>query len=227
MGKSTCIWPECEDAAKIRGFCRRDYGRAQREGNFADPWVSWKPKVRYHECRWPECGVAKIKARGLCRDHYRRAGIVGDMTEPWKLWRPGGHCIVCGVWADGTIHGQKYCSDSCNVKDWKRRNADRVRVLDRERVRRRRAIIRETQVERFTDQDVRMAHGDICYLCGDPINFKLRYPNPDSPSVDHIVPLARGGTHTLDNCAMTHWGCNNKKNVRDAITRPATTLFTT
>ena len=228
MTDSTCRWPECDRPAKSYGFCPRDYQRGKTEGNYVDPWTTWKPKKpRYAECRWPECSIKEIKGRGLCRDHYRRAGIVGDMGEPWTLWNPGGHCIICGKWSDGPKHGRKYCSNACNMLGWKRENPERIRELGREHRRRRRARILETQVESFTDKDIRMAHGDDCYLCGELINFKLKFPHPNSPSVDHIVPLARGGTHTLGNCAMTHWGCNNRKNVRDATAFPAATLFTT
>jgi 5-methylcytosine-specific restriction endonuclease McrA len=28
------------------------------------------------------------------------------------------------------------------------------------------------------------------------------------PTVDHVVPLCRGGTHELHNLRITHWRCN-------------------
>lgn len=226
MHDSTCRWPECERPAKTKGFCSRDYERGRRECNLEDPWTTWAPiKIKYDECRWPECSVSKIKARGLCRDHYRRAGLVGDMEEPWKLWKPGGHCIVCGTWRDGAIRNQRFCSSACNVLDWKRRNPERSRELDREHTRRRRAQKMATQVERFTDKDIRMAHGDVCYLCGDRINFRLKFPHPKSRSVDHIIPLSRGGSHTLGNVAMTHYQCNQIKNAKAVDRMPQPTLF--
>ena len=70
-----------------------------------------------------------------------------------------------------------------------------------------------------------MAHGDDCYLCGERINFKLKWPHPKSPSLDHVVPLSAGGTHTLDNVAMTCLSCNVKKQARPTASTPIPTLF--
>ena len=38
---------------------------------------------------------------------------------------------------------------------------------------------------------------------------------PNAPTVDHIIPLAKGGTHTWDNVQLAHWSCNGEK--RDTI----------
>ena len=34
---------------------------------------------------------------------------------------------------------------------------------------------------------------------------------PLAPTVDHIIPLARAGTHTWDNVQLAHWSCNSLK----------------
>ncbi len=31
------------------------------------------------------------------------------------------------------------------------------------------------------------------------------------PSIDHIVPITRGGTHTWDNAQLAHLLCNTRK----------------
>lgn len=51
----------------------------------------------------------------------------------------------------------------------------------------------------------------ICALCGMPIDKSLRYPNPMSISIDHIIPVALGGASTLDNLQATHLVCNKAK----------------
>ena len=50
-----------------------------------------------------------------------------------------------------------------------------------------------------------------CHICGEPIDYSLRYPNPKSYVVDHVTPLTRGGTDTLDNKAAAHRDCNRAK----------------
>lgn len=50
-----------------------------------------------------------------------------------------------------------------------------------------------------------------CYWCGQPIDYQLRHPHPDSYVVDHKIPLAAGGTDTLDNKVPAHRHCNATK----------------
>ncbi|WP_420811833.1 HNH endonuclease [Kutzneria albida] len=48
----------------------------------------------------------------------------------------------------------------------------------------------------------------MCGLCNEHIDYTLSWPNPGSPSLDHIVPLSRGGSHTYENVQAAHLGCN-------------------
>lgn len=54
-------------------------------------------------------------------------------------------------------------------------------------------------------------HGWICWICREPINRRLRLPSYWAATVDHVVPLAAGGTHTWDNVAPAHALCNFQK----------------
>lgn len=53
-----------------------------------------------------------------------------------------------------------------------------------------------------------------CHLCAEPVNRHLVWPDPMSASLDHVVPLSRGGTHTPDNVRLAHLVCNTRKNNR-------------
>lgn len=50
-----------------------------------------------------------------------------------------------------------------------------------------------------------------CGICGQAIDGSLRFPNPMSWSVDHIVPVAAGGADDDDNCQGSHLRCNQAK----------------
>jgi len=50
-----------------------------------------------------------------------------------------------------------------------------------------------------------------CHLCNNPIDYELHYLHPDAYTVDHITPINRGGSDTLDNKAAAHRKCNRDK----------------
>lgn len=51
----------------------------------------------------------------------------------------------------------------------------------------------------------------VCALCGMPIDKSLKYPDPMSISIDHIIPVTLGGKSTLDNLQAAHLVCNKAK----------------
>lgn len=55
------------------------------------------------------------------------------------------------------------------------------------------------------------AQAGRCPLCLEQIDLGLKAPDPMSKSVDHIVPLSKGGTHEQSNLQWTHLVCNIKK----------------
>ena len=50
-----------------------------------------------------------------------------------------------------------------------------------------------------------------CHICGGEIDYQAHYLDPMSFTIDHITPINRGGTDTLDNVAAAHRGCNRDK----------------
>lgn len=53
-----------------------------------------------------------------------------------------------------------------------------------------------------------------CGLCRKRIGKSYRHPHPRSVSLDHIIPLSRGGLHRADNVQAAHLICNLSKNNR-------------
>lgn len=52
----------------------------------------------------------------------------------------------------------------------------------------------------------------ICGICGLPVDKSLKYPNPFSATVDHIIPVAkRGDPVALENLQLAHRKCNRMK----------------
>lgn len=52
----------------------------------------------------------------------------------------------------------------------------------------------------------------ICGICGQPVDKTLKYPNPMSPCIDHIIPIDRSGHPSdISNLQLAHWKCNRAK----------------
>lgn len=54
-------------------------------------------------------------------------------------------------------------------------------------------------------------HGWVCHICKKPINRYLRVPNWEAATIEHIIPICKGGTHTWDNVVPAHYRCNMLK----------------
>jgi 5-methylcytosine-specific restriction endonuclease McrA len=50
-----------------------------------------------------------------------------------------------------------------------------------------------------------------CHICGQPINYQAGHLDPLAFTIDHVIPLNKGGTDTVDNCAAAHRMCNRTK----------------
>lgn len=121
-------------------------------------------------------------------------------------------CKGCGEIFYSEITNKEYCSDHCRKKsnakrkgkgNWKKRCKKYGALYDRT----------------ITAAKVFERDGYICKICGLPCDpndntWGLRF-GPNAPTIDHIVALANGGSHTWDNVQCAHAMCNSVK--RDLI----------
>lgn len=54
-------------------------------------------------------------------------------------------------------------------------------------------------------------HNWICVICGSSIDKNIRFPDENAATLEHIVPLSRGGKHEWSNVAPAHAKCNYDK----------------
>ena len=75
------------------------------------------------------------------------------------------------------------------------------------RARERAATLGARIIEDVSRAEIRRRDGDYCYLC-------LQFVSVHDETIDHLLPLKRGGDHTKDNIRIVHRGCNSKKGNR-------------
>jgi 5-methylcytosine-specific restriction endonuclease McrA len=75
----------------------------------------------------------------------------------------------------------------------------------------RKARNRRVYVEAVSLAVLRERDGSTCRICGEPVGFALRPPDPGSATIDHVVALARGGDHSYRNTQLAHLRCNSEK----------------
>lgn len=68
--------------------------------------------------------------------------------------------------------------------------------------------------ERIDPYDVFDRDNWVCQLCHEKVDAKLDGRARLGPTLDHIVPVSLGGTHTWDNVQLAHRYCNTSKGNR-------------
>jgi len=56
--------------------------------------------------------------------------------------------------------------------------------------------------------------GNVCHLCNTAIDLSLARNSRFGATIDHVIPLSKGGLDVLDNLKLAHWICNIKKGNR-------------
>lgn len=160
----------------------------------------------------PQCGVEFTPARTAkqkfctrrCGQNFRRDSYgICSIDDCGRPTRAKGLCA------------SHYNVQHPNRKTWKKNgNPDVRRAALRRKTQERRARTRGATIERVERDEIGERDGWICGICGLSINRNLKHPDPDSPSLDHIVPLALGGEHTEANTQISHLYCNTVKGAR-------------
>lgn len=224
----SCQWPGCEREDVIaRGLCGRCYRRAGRAGVLED----FVAPVR--ECGY--CGAefetGKNGKHAYCSSECQRAGVRKRREE--ARMAECSPCVECGKLIEHSQRSDaRHCSVGCQKSAWYRENTERVKrqaalwkSRNRDRAKdadhKRRALMRGSAAERIDYEAAWDRDGGCCWLCGEAVDPSLKYPHPMYRSWDHVKPISAGGSHTMDNIALSHLRCNISKKDKVLDRRPA------
>jgi hypothetical protein len=99
---------------------------------------------------------------------------------------------------------------------------DRRRYCDRCRLKYKRARYRIKTVKRQGAQfgmrisvdQIAERDNFICHLCGQVVDMSLKRTFGFGATVDHVLPISKGGLDVMENVKLAHWSCNRKKGNR-------------
>lgn len=93
--------------------------------------------------------------------------------------------------------------------------AEQVRAQKKRRRARKRGV--RVSGERITLSALDERDGGICHLCKGIVDWSAHHTANRYPSIDHVIPLANGGSHTWDNVKLAHRLCNSRKGADQGV----------
>nr|WP_269149928.1 HNH endonuclease [Nesterenkonia alkaliphila] len=88
---------------------------------------------------------------------------------------------------------------------------DRRRRISSNAAKHERRARSEATIERFDPVEVYERDAWTCGICGGKVDPQVLHPDAMSASLDHVVPLSKGGDHTRSNSVLAHLICNIRK----------------
>jgi len=160
----------------------------QCQGNFQ---ATTKRRFCTRACR-EKCSKAEQRARYKERQMAKYPGGLatkpcGWCNEPRTYeYRKGGHN---GFHPDCTIEAQ--------------RARYRIKTVKRQ------GLINKPS--RLAADEVVRIYGNDCAVCSEPIDLTLLRTSKMGLTVDHWIPLSKGGSDDMSNLRPAHWICNRRK----------------
>lgn len=209
-----CSVADCDKPVAARGLCKGCYKRvhpSDRDREYQRNYHSGyqRPTI---ERTCLQCGKFAPKRQdrgdfcsGACAQRWRSTRHdVGAQPDSGD-WHEA-ECVICDKRFMIAVQNCVTCSDECTERMTARRRA-RSRAM-------RRVRMSSAYVEDVDPIAVFEADNYLCHLCGCLTERDKKYPHPRYPTLDHVIPLAAGGTHEMANVRTACFLCNIRKGAR-------------
>lgn len=204
-----CVITACGKRNASGGLCSAHYTRLKRTGSA----TTRKQGEILNGKRI--CATCKVDtpleemsrtSPSYCRECVNAAARLRNPYKPKVLGvKP---CEYCGKEFQFNKKKNLHCSPECSEATVNKRNWKHLQA--------RRARLKNAFVESFNAKEIYERDNWMCGLCGDPIDPAAKLPNQMSASIDHIIPISKGGTHERTNVQAAHLFCNVSKGAKVA-----------
>lgn len=159
---------------------------------------------------------------GCCKEEYKKKqhkvrneraknNSRNQLKKLEKQWQNALHtvereCKYCGsLFYCLDTNNKQCCSSECSKKYGYQRANKR--------------IPKEQRVDKIPLKRLYKRDKGICYLCGEPCDWDdwrisakgNSYPGDKYPTIEHIIPISKGGLDAWDNVRLACWKCNLDK----------------
>lgn len=193
-------------------YCSRECVVEARRRDNPDRVVGASCPVSYRTCYCGKVFVVfpvnrRTCGRAACRLAYGRAQGRAIAAAKYVPRVRSKVCPTCDAPFATAGHSNQriYCSEPCY------RRSPSARDQKHEDNARRRARNVGAFVAKVSRRAIFERDGWRCQLCRKALKRDAVAPHPLSPSLDHIIPLAAGGTHEPRNVQAAHFSCNTRR----------------
>lgn len=212
LNPPTCNAPNCFSKARSAKakYCELHYGRLRRSGTLE----SSRDMSVHDNCIY--CGKKTMDGS----NKYCSSRCASRFNKKLPNVKK---CRVCAK-DFAPIQKNVCCSDKCREeleRVWSRAHyarwmskSEQYRNKVRNAEYKRKALKQKAFVEVVEIEVVFARDNGICWLCGEDVNPLLKWPNHGYATLDHVIPLSKGGKHSYDNIKLAHMSCNCKKGAK-------------
>lgn len=173
------------------GYCARHKRLARKHGK-PEGGYEWTPKSDKYKCLSCERSFKPNgRSRKFCSARCQQLHVTYQGDIPSLDF----DCVLCGKhfkrnrWDGLAQRVDKRLCDHCRMMKSKRHGTSPGELAKR--------------------------HGTDCGICGEPVDMDLKYPERMRGSVDHIIPVSKGGALSdPENLQLAHLQCNVTKQAR-------------
>ena len=190
---------ECKNKAGWRQYIACQYGSYEAYTDM----LAQKEREREHQ-RAVKQALSEKRRMEWAQELARRREERERAKERYRIEHTyTRECVVCGNQYTTMNPAQKTCSKKCGKRLSQSRKHHRI------------------PKEQIVDKDITLEalyrrDSGVCYLCGLECDWSDRDADANIvgmsyPSIDHVIPICRGGLHAWSNVRLAHFYCNTLK----------------